>query len=154
VERETSYRWGEFSFPKLRADIRVWQGSALSPVESALYSALVLAIFNQYAAHLKATVLLYMDDGSLIFQSKSWETNLCVLKEAYSIMFNLLTEFGLILEHDKSKLFHFSRTPGNLNPLLDLGYQPYTNSNPLKLKTYWRYLGFYFDHVLNFKEYM
>jgi hypothetical protein len=154
VERETSYRRGEFSSLKLRADVGVGQGSALSPVESALYFAPMLAIFNQHAAHLGVTVLSYVDDGTLIFQSKSWETNLCILKEAYSIMFNLFTEFGLVLEHDKSKLFYFSRKPRDKNLSLDLSYQPYTNGNPLKPKTYWRYLGFYFDCVLNFKEHM
>jgi hypothetical protein len=56
-------------------------------------------------------------------------------------MFNLLNKFSLVLEHDKSELFHFSRKPGDSNLLLDLGYQPYTDGNPLKPKTYWRYLG-------------
>jgi hypothetical protein len=110
----------------MNADVGVGQGSALSPVKSALYFAPVLAIFNQHAAHLDVTVLLYVDDGTLIVQSKSWESNLCVLREAYGIMFDLLTEFGLVLEHDKSELFHFSRKPGDDNPSLDLGYQPYS----------------------------
>jgi hypothetical protein len=69
-------------------------------------------------------------------------------------MFDLLTEFGLVLEYDKSELFHFSRKPGDENPSLDLGYQPYTEGNPLKPKAYWRYLGFYFDHKLSFKEHV
>jgi hypothetical protein len=95
-----------------------------------------------------------VDDGTLIVQSKSWDSNLHVLREAYGIMFDLLTEFGLVLEHDKSELFHFFRKPGDDNLSLDLGYQPYTEGNPLKPKTYWRYLGFYFDHKLSFKEHV
>jgi hypothetical protein len=95
-----------------------------------------------------------MDDGTLIVQIKSWDSNLCILREAYGIMFDLLTEFGLVLEHDKLELFHFSRKPGDDNPSLDLGYQPYTEGNPLKPKTYWRYLGFYFDCTLSFKEHV
>jgi hypothetical protein len=154
VNRETSYHWGEFSSPKMNADVSVGQGSALSPIESALYFAPVLAIFNQRAAHLDVTVLSYVDDGTLIVQSKSWESNMCVLREVYGIMFDLLTKFGLVLEHDKLELFHFSRKPGDDNPSLDLGYQPYTEGNPLKPKAYWRYLGFYFDHKLSFKEHM
>jgi hypothetical protein len=47
VNRETSYQWGKFSSPKMNADVGMGQGSALSPVESALYFAPVLAIFNQ-----------------------------------------------------------------------------------------------------------
>jgi hypothetical protein len=47
VNREILYCWGEFSSPKMNADVGVGQGLALSPVESALYFAPVLAIFNQ-----------------------------------------------------------------------------------------------------------
>jgi hypothetical protein len=120
----------------MNTDVGVGQGSALSPVESALYFAPVLAIFNQRAAHLNITILSYVDDGTLIVQSKSWDSNLRVLREAYGIMFDLLTKFGLVLEHDKLELFHFSRKPGDDNPSLDLGYQPYTEGNPLKPKAY------------------
>jgi hypothetical protein len=47
VNRETLYQWGKFSSLKMNTDVGVGQGSALSPVKSALYFALVLAIFNQ-----------------------------------------------------------------------------------------------------------
>jgi hypothetical protein len=50
----------------MNADVGVGQGSALSPVEFALYFAPVLAIFNQWAAHLDVTVLSYVDNGTLI----------------------------------------------------------------------------------------
>jgi hypothetical protein len=154
VNRETLYQWGKFSSPKMNADVGVWQGLALSPIESALYFAPVLSIFNQWAAHLDVTVLSYVDDGTLIVQTKSWDSNLCILREAYGIMFDLLTEFGLVLKHNKSELFHFSRKPGDDNPSLNLGYQPYTEGNPLKPKAFWRYLGFYFDCKLSFKEHV
>jgi hypothetical protein len=61
------------------------------------------------------------ESGNFV-QTKSWDSNLCILREAYSIMFDLLLEFGFVLEHNKSKLFHFSRKPGNNNPSLDLSY--------------------------------
>jgi hypothetical protein len=122
MNRETSYHWGKFSSPKMNADVGVGQESALSPVESALYFAPVLSISNQWAAHLDVTVLSYVDDGTLIVQMKSWDSNLCILRKAYGIMFDLLTECGLVLEHDKSELFHFSRKPRDDNPSLNLGY--------------------------------
>ena len=59
--------------------------------------------------------------------------------------------FGLVMEHDKSKIFHFSRTHNDLNPELDLLA---INAPTLKPKTYWRYLGFYFDQCLFFKEHV
>jgi hypothetical protein len=71
--------------------------------------------------HLDNTILSYIDDGTLIVQMKSWSSNLCILREAYGIMFDLLSEFGLVLKHNKSKLFHFSRKPGDNNLLLDFG---------------------------------
>jgi len=55
---------------------------------------------------------------------------------------------GLVLEHDKTELFHFDRSHSNHNPPLDLGYAPYTGDRLLTPKTYWRYLGFYFDRKL------
>ena len=59
--------------------------------------------------------------------------------------------FGLVIEHDKSEIFHFSRTYNNLNLELDLSAIGASISKP---KTYWKYLGFYFDWHLSFKEYV
>ncbi|CAA7267579.1 unnamed protein product [Cyclocybe aegerita] len=51
-------------------------------------------------------------------------------------------------------MFHFSRRRDAYNPSLDLGYTPHTGATPLKPKTFWRYLGFYFDHGLTFHEHV
>ena len=59
--------------------------------------------------------------------------------------------FGLVIEHDKLEIFHFSRAYNNLNPELDLST---IDAPTLKPKTYWRYLGFYFDQCLFFKEHV
>ena len=59
--------------------------------------------------------------------------------------------FGLVMEHDKSEIFHFSRAHNDLNPELDLSA---IGAPTLKPKTYWRYLGFYFDRRLSFKEHV
>ena len=59
--------------------------------------------------------------------------------------------FGLVMEHDKSEIFHFSRAHNDLNPELDLSA---TGAPTLKPKMYWRYLGFYFDRRLSFKEHV
>ena len=55
------------------------------------------------------------------------------------------------MEHDKSEIFHFSRAHNNANPELDLSA---IGAPTLKPKTYWRYLGFYFDRRLSFKEHV
>ncbi|KXN86228.1 hypothetical protein AN958_10338, partial [Leucoagaricus sp. SymC.cos] len=43
---------------------------------------------------------------------------------------------------------------GDNNPPIDLGYAPHTGDTPLHPKTFWRYLGFYFDWQLNFHEHV
>jgi len=77
-----------------------------------------------------------------------------VLKQAYAILFVLFAALGLVLEHDKTELFHFDRSHSDHNPPLDLGYAPYTGDRLLTPKTYWRYLGFYFDQKLLFTKHV
>ncbi|KXN86535.1 hypothetical protein AN958_09945 [Leucoagaricus sp. SymC.cos] len=69
-------------------------------------------------------------------------------------MYELFVVFGLVLEHNKSELFHFSHCKNNDNPPIDLEYVPYMGNSPLHPKIYCRYLGFYFDHQLTFYEHM
>ena len=53
---------------------------------------------------------------------------------SYSIVSDLMTSFGLVMEHDKSEIFHFSRVHNNSNPELDLLA---IGAPILKPKTYW-----------------
>ncbi|KXN92955.1 hypothetical protein AN958_08929 [Leucoagaricus sp. SymC.cos] len=76
------------------------------------------------------------------------------LKQAYRVIFQLFVAFGLVLEHNKSELFHFSHRKNDDNPPIDLGYAPYMGDSPLCPKTFWRYLGFYFDRQLTFQEHI
>jgi len=59
--------------------------------------------------------------------------------------------FGLVMEHDKSEIFHFSKAHNDSNPELDLSA---IGTPILKPKTYWRYLGFYFNSRLSFKKHV
>jgi len=59
--------------------------------------------------------------------------------------------FSLVMKHDKSEIFHFSRAYNVSNLELDLLA---IGAPTLKPKTYWRYLGFYFDRCLSFKEHV
>ena len=98
--------------------------------------------------------LSYVDDGTIIIQSPSLEDNCAVLRTAYREIFRLFAAFALVLEHDKTELFHFDRSNGFTPPVIDLGYAPYTGDTPLKAKATWRYLGFYFDCKLSFQEHV
>jgi len=67
---------------------------------------------------------------------------------SYNVISFLLTKFGLVVEHEKTKVFHFSRLHGAFNPpplnLTALG-------DPILLpKASWQYLGFFFDQKLIF----
>jgi len=62
-----------------------------------------------------------------------------------------MASFGLVMEHDKSEIFHFSRAHNDFNPELDLLA---IGAPILKPKTYWQYLGFYFNQQLSFKKHV
>jgi hypothetical protein len=154
VGRETSYCWNSFSLPMMRADVGVGQGSALSPVLSALYFSAVMRVFVQRASHLACDLLSYVDDGTIICQSKTLDRNILRLSEAYGIMFNTLRDFGLSMEHSKTELFHFSRKQGGHSPSISFPVGPYMGEAVLRPKVVWHYLGFFFDWTLSFKEHV
>jgi len=73
------------------------------------------------------------------------------LTSTYQLISILMTAFGLFPEHSKSEIFHFSKRRNDLNPTLDL--TPF-NGPILSPKPTWRYLEFYFDWKLTFKEHI
>ena len=102
-------------------DIGVGQGSALSPILSALY---ILSVFHILEKHLKilkipVSILSFMDDGLFIVQNKSLIVFNSILFYSYNVVFFILGKFGLVLEHGKTEVFHLSRAQGIFNlPLL------------------------------------
>ena len=71
---------------------------------------------------------------------------------SYNILSKLLISFGLIIEHSKTEIFHFSKSQGVFSPppldLLLLG------SPILQPKDSWKYLGFIFDCKLTFHKHI
>jgi len=59
------------------------------------------------------------------------------LYSSYRVVTDLMVMFGLVIEHDKSEIFHFSRAHNDSNPELDLLA---IDTLTFKPKTYWRYL--------------
>jgi len=152
--QKTMYKWNDLVSGLFAADIGVGQGSGLSPVLLGLYIGLVLKLFSLDPIFKEVQLLLYVDDGTILTQSTHLAQNLPKLKTAYGIIFRLFTALGLVLEHDKSEVYHFSRSRGESHPPIDLGFAPYMGDTPLGPKLYWRYLGFYFDHSLMFREHI
>jgi hypothetical protein len=118
-------------------------------VLSALYITLVMHGFSAHTQHLGCTILSYVDNGTIIIQSKSLSDNLVPLKEAYWAINDILCSFRLVLKHDKSEIFHFTRTRRDVPPPLALD-----NNILLMPKLYWHYLGFFFNKTLSFKEHV
>ncbi|CAA7269302.1 unnamed protein product [Cyclocybe aegerita] len=135
VGRSTVYCWNTFQSDSQSADVGVGQGSALSPVISGLFIAPVMKLFYVKAAPLNTTLLSFVDDGTILAQSKQLDDNNVGLHKAYKIIYLLFVAFALVLEHDKTELFHFSRRRDAYNPSLDLGYALHTSATPLKPKT-------------------
>ena len=100
------------------------------------------------ALNLSTCIPSFVDNGLLISQGKTYNKT---LPELYRVVTDLMVMFGLVMEHDKSEIFYFSRAHNDSNPELDLSA---IGAPTLKPKTYWRYLGFYFDRRLSFKEHV
>ena len=142
VNRKTSYYWNNFSSHSFDINIGVGQGSALSPILSALYLSPFFYIFEKHIKNLdlEISTLSFVDDGILITQSKSFHLSNAHLFSNYNIVLTLLSKFGLQVEYSKTEVFHFSKAYSTFNPPpLDLSP---IGSLLLVPKDTWKYLGF------------
>jgi len=105
---KTMYKWDDSVSGLFAADIGVGQGSGLSPVLLGLYIGPVLKLFSFEPISKEVQLLSYVDDGTVLTQSTHLMQNLPKLTAAYGIIYRLLTALGLVLEHDKSEVYHFS----------------------------------------------
>ena len=145
VKRKTNYTWNEFSSPMFEVNVEVGQGSALSPILSALYLSPLLYILEKRlkTINISVSLLSFVDDGLLISQNKSIDVSNSQLFCSYNILSGPLDKFGFNIEHSKTELFHFNRSHRMFNPppldLLSL------EGPVLRPKNSWKYLGFIFD---------
>ena len=137
MDRKMNYFWNSFTFPLFDVNIGVVQGFMLSPILSVLYLSPLLYILEKCLKNLKnlISIILFVDDGLFIFQSKSFHISNCCLFCSYNVISNLLEKFSLIVEHFKTEVFHFHRSPGVFNP-------PPLNLFPT-IQKYVEILGFY-----------
>ena len=154
VRRKINYLWNDFSSPLFNVNVRVGQGSALSPILSSLYLSPFLYILENRLKNLNIPVffLSFVDNGLIITQNKSFDTFNSHLYCSYNVLSKLLDSFGLVIEHSKTEIFHFSQSQGLFNPPpLDLTLL----SGPiLRPKDLWKYLGFIFDYKLSFHKHI
>jgi len=154
VKRKTNYIWNDLIFPDFEVNIRVGQGLVLSPILSALYLTPFLYIFEKHLKILKIPtfILSFMDDGLIIAQNKSIDISNAHLFCSYNVLSKLLVDFGLVIEHRKTEVFHFNRSHGTFNPL-PLNFSPLGGPS-LCPKDSWKYLGFFFNQKLTFHQHI
>ena len=151
VSRKTKYLWNSLSSPLYNIDIGISQESALFPIILAFYLSPIFHIFEKYLKNRKIpiSILFFVDNGLFISQHKSILVLNANLYCSYNIISTLFTRSGLIIEHGKTEVFHFSRVHRVFNSSpLDL--TPFGGSVLLP-KTIWQYLGFFFNQKLSFE---
>ena len=88
-------------------------------------------------------MLSFVDNGLIIAQNRTLLSLNSQLFCSYNVLSNLLSDFGLVIEHGKTEVFHFNRLHRAFNP-------PSPNLSLLggpilHPKDSWKYLGFFFD---------
>ena len=118
IQRSTKYLWNNLSSPLLEVNVGVSQGSVLLPILSTLYLSPFLYILENRFKNLNIpiSILLFVDDGLLIVQNKSFIISNSHIFCSYNILSKLLDSFGLAIEHSKTEIFHFSRSQDVFNP--------------------------------------
>ena len=135
--------------PPSNVNVSIGQGSALSPILSALYLAPIIKTFKKRIKNLKkeipTDILSFVDNRLLISQKKSYSNSFLLC--SYNIISKILIDASLVMEHNKTEIFHFTRAqyPPNLSINLTSVEGPIINPKPI-----WRYLGFFFNQKLNF----
>jgi len=87
------------------------------------------------------SVLLFVNNGLFISKEICYEKSNISLFYSYNIIFFLFSQFSLVIEHNKSEVFHFSKSMKIINPpSLDLTF---LKSLLLRPKDMWWYLGFF-----------
>jgi len=119
-----------------------------------MYLSPILHIFEKRFKNLKIPVFVisFVDNELFISQDKSFDILNFNLFCSYQIMSLLLEQFGLIIKHGKTEVFHFSRMHRVFNlPSLDLIILGGPIIHPKKT---WCYLGFIFNRKLTFCQYI
>ena len=109
IERKTSYQWNSFTSSIFNINVGVGQGSALSPILSALYLSPFLYILEKRLKNLKIpiSIIYFVDDGLFISQDKSFDISNSCLFCSYYVITNLLDKFSLIVEHLKTHILDY-----------------------------------------------
>ncbi|PPR03941.1 hypothetical protein CVT26_001146 [Gymnopilus dilepis] len=140
------------------------QGSPVSPILAAFYTAELLEIFTppnnsqppatSPDSPTKINLLMYVDDGKLFVSSNSLETNTILLKNAYLEAEAWLRRAGLSPDFSKRELMHYSRRrKHNSNPSIMFNDSDGATRIVTPEATV-RWLGVHFDRKLRFERHV
>ena len=120
INRKTQYMWKKFVSSFFNANVGVRQGSALSPVLSTFYIILIFHIFEKRLKNLfhnsSIPFLSFVSNSLFILQEKSFEKSNAFFFCSYNIISPLFDQFRLMVKHEKSEVFHLSRSTKNFSP--------------------------------------
>ncbi|KAG9225338.1 hypothetical protein CCMSSC00406_0006275 [Pleurotus cornucopiae] len=132
------------------SSVGVPQGSPLSPILAALYTGPILQTLD---GHSGQHLYFYVDDGLIAAFSRSLDQNVTTLQDAFALIKPRLGAIGLATDDDKFDLMHFTRARKPDLPPVRIPSQggPGITVFP---KSTMRWLGFFFDRKLTFKEHV
>jgi len=80
---------------------------------------------------ISVSLLSFVDNSLFVSQEKSYEKSNTILYSSYNIVPFLFNKFGLVIEHNRSEIFYFSKltkkanlSPFNLRPIKDAVIKP------------------------------
>src|SRR6201747_1662516 len=154
LKRSTAYRWGSQTSPTMPVNVGLGQGSALSPTLSGLYIAPALHVAVPVDNNENKELMGFVDDINIYASSKDLKNNIPKLCHTYNELVKNFKSIGLMIEHSKTELMHFTKKKDPTFPTIDLGIAPHTGNTPLTVKPIWRYLGFFLDRKLSFAHHV
>jgi len=80
---------------------------------------------------ISVSLLSFVDNSLFVSQEKSYEKSNAILYSGYNIVSFLFNKFGLVIKHNRSEIFYFSKltkeaniSPLNLRPIKDAVIKP------------------------------
>ncbi|EUC56479.1 reverse transcriptase from mobile element jockey protein, partial [Rhizoctonia solani AG-3 Rhs1AP] len=130
--------------------VGVPQGSPLSPILSSLYSIPLLCSIQDTNAHTFA----YIDDFSILVYSHSHSHNVDILQDLVDNANTTLSYLGLDFEIPKSDLIHFVSPRQRPSSTKLVIHHIDGNEYVIEPRHVVRWLGFYLDQKLDFKDHV
>ncbi|KAG5223534.1 reverse transcriptase from mobile element jockey protein [Salix suchowensis] len=148
--RQVSIRVNGFNTDPSISSVGIPQGSPLSPILAALYTSPVIEISIRSGM---STLYFYVDDGLLVAFSKSIAGNVRQLQADFQTINRALQAVGLSVDQGKFEIMHFTRAK---SPVLLPIHIHLASDNSLTVfpNPIMRWLGFFLDRKLEFKEHV